>query len=1468
MSRIISTGWRLLLLTFVIAALIVPAAPAVYAESNAPLDTPTPFATAYVEEWSVGNGLAYWSYSCFADEFVSTAGLDRKPTAGGTPRTIERIDDFARCITYLNQLSAANGLYYYDNSQSRIARMPLSEPYTAQTVKALVGNQQPASGKGLVEANGYLYWIGFQQIARTLKNGSGPVETVATISSGLISDFMVIGNTVYWTDEGGIHTISINCATLPCTDSLGNLHRFGASARGYGLLYRVVNDGPIPARGPILYWVERNTSAPFTYKIRNCPISPFMVSCDDAVIGPGSVGAAAVSAVGTFYTATTNWLIGSPLLVNGNLYWTERDISSVSNGTGDIKRKAITATEATPADTIATNQANLDGRLFVANDTLFFARSNNNNTGIYTLSLNASAITRDFEATAFEVTQGIQNLANSTPLVAAKPTYVRAYGKQLAGPSAPNVEARLFGIKNDVSLPGSPLQPVNGARALGTGGSFDRARLNDSWYFLLPPSWIAAGNVILTLEIDGRQIHTDPNRGNNSLTKTVNFQNQPPVCVWTVPVRTHTPKPSTTDPNFWSMVSQFNRRWPVPDTWIFRDTNPVEELQVCWAGPFPYPCHGPYELEDGWGITNGPPDRDKVIISLWTRAQLSFNPDACDDIGAPVHFMGLVHPDANNGGASGYASTVSNQSWVQLPDHTPNPMPAVWNSMREGSTMAQELAHNDGRKHVNCGGPDNIDTGYPYPPCQIANVGADSYYGFDVATKSPIRPNETADFMSYSFRSWVSDYTWRALMNSFLTANVTGASPVAKVAGDSVFVSGLVDTENNRGEVSTVLVLPGASVPLSTRRALALQVANNGDHSAPHATFKLRFLDAGGTVLIERTLTLIHMDDHTADGASALFSDLFPVPTGTVATIQLLADETVIDTITPGAALPTATISQPAAGTTVADTLTIQWQADDADETDQLSFTVQYSHDGGTKWHTLVTNYPSTPAKSYTLTLNDLGGLQGSAPNTARIRVLASDGFNTTIATSGAFTVQNRKPEPAILVPAPGQIFAAGTSIGLQGQATDPEDGGLSGNALIWAVDDVTVGQGAAVDAAGLAPGTHTVVLSATDSISNSGATSVDFTIAPLGIGLAAVPPTLDGFCEDESYATGTALQLQPYGDGSQGTVRLLRTADHLYACFSGLPKGATTPGAFVGLRIDGNHSRDPLAQSSDYGFFVGEDGDVSSVAGDGAGGFSAAGPEGVAGQISAGANSWSAELRIDQATLGGWGHLVGLNAGHYWRDFQGDDYLWPYTTVFNNPSTWATTALGVQPTITALDPLTATVSSSAFTMTVSGSGFISGTKVLWAGAEVPTTFVDEGQLIADIGTGQLSSAGAKPVTARTPDNFASNAIPFQVEALAPVVTTLGPSRLTAGRGATTLTVNGSNFSADAQVLWNGTPLTTQVVSATQVKVQLTADLVDQGQTVGVAVRNGSPDPAISNAAVLEVLPPLGEAIYLPMIQR
>jgi hypothetical protein len=1429
----------------------------------APTDTPVSVVTDFVEEWTVGHGLLYWAENCYADEFNPNAELKRKPVAGGAERTLEVIDDTSRCITYQTLLSSDDGLYYFDNAQERIARMPLGEPYTPQTVKTLTANQFPSVGRPLLESGGYLYWVHFfNKIYRVRKDGSGEVETVAD-TNATPGDVMVVGNTVYWADNTGIWTTSVACDTLPCTDTKAQFSNLGPNANPYGLLFQ-------PFGGPLgryrVYWVERVASGPnsdYQIRYRTCnQIAVCFVLPPEGQVAPPP---------DSFYAGPTNWRIGPPLLADNHLFWTEADFSTVSNNNGDVKRKAYDA--ATPgADTIATGQARIDDQLFVANNTLFFARLGN---GIYSLPLTASVIVRDFVVDGLEVTQAIQNLANSAPLVANKTTYVRAYGRQVAGPNAPVVEARLTGTKNGSPLPGSPLQPVNGGRALTTGGGFDRARLNDSWYFLLPASWITAGNIVLQLEIDPRRLHNDPDRTNNVRNQPSTFQNQPPVCVWTVPVRTHTPKPSTTDPNFWTMISHFNRRWPVPDTWVFRDTNPVEELQLCWAGPFPYPCYGPYELEDGWSITNGIPDRDKVIASLWGRALLSFNPDSCDNIGAPVHFMGMVHPNANNGGMSGYASLISKQSWVQLPAHTPNPVPAGWDSIREGSTMAQELAHNFGRKHVNCGSPDNIDNNYPYPPCQIANTGADSYYGFDVTTRQPIRPNQTADFMSYSRRSWVSDYTWRALLNSFTAvsaANSLGAQDVEQ--GNSVFVTGLVDTAHNRGEITLVLVLPTATLPPATRQMHTVQAAGLHHDGAPHADFKLRLLDPVGTVLVERTLTLTELDDHSEESNAALFSDLFPQPAGQVAKIQLLADDTVIHEVTPGVNPPTVTIQQPAGGAVVENELAIQWNASDQDADDPLLFTVQYSHNNGASWHTLALNLPGTPNPNNSLLLTDLGSLHGSAPNSALIRVLASDGYNTAIATSQPFTLKNRPPEPAIITPGAGQIFPAGEGVLLQGSATDAEDGGLAPEALTWQVNGSDHGNGPALIAAGLAPGSHTAALSATDSTSQTVTVTTGFQVAPLTVPISTTP-TLDGFCDDPRYATGASLALKPYESGEQANVRIVRSEDALWACLSGLEKGPLDSTAFAGVRADIDNSRDPLAQPTDAGFFAGEDGAVFTQAGDGAGDFVTPGPGGLQAQVSADATSWNAELRIDRATLGGWDHLLGLSFGHYEASGAGDEYAWPYASARNQPNTWATTALGSQPVITALAPFSAPMLGSSFTLTVTGSGFISGTVVLWNGVELPSTLVDSEQLTAEVGDAQLNSAGIISIKTRGPEpgNFESNSASFVVQAAAPQITSLAPISVTAGSPALTLTVNGDNFATDAQVLWNGTPLATQFLSPTQLTVQVEVALLANGQTAGIAVRNLLPDERISAAVPFEVQPateqPAAELrSYLPLISR
>lgn len=1421
-------------------------------------DQAAPVVSYNVEEWAVGAGLLYWADSCFADEFNPLATLKRKPAGGGAERTLEAINDASRCLTYQSMVSSGDGLYFVDLSAGQIRRMPLGEPYTPQLVRALTSPQLPSSRPGLVESGDHLYWLSsLGTIYRARKDGAGVIETVAA-TGATPRDLIVVASTLYWSDSTGIWSISLSCAALPCTASKQQFSNIEPGAAAHGLVYQFIGGFQGTYR---LYWVERTTSgANNSYAIRYRSCNNLTVCF---VLPP--VGQIAPPAT-LLYASTLNWAIGELLLSGGNLYWTEADRNTVNNANGDVKRRTL-STAGTGADTIATGQARIDDRIFVAGTTLFFAREN---IGLFSLPLSASAIQRDFSVAGMEVTQAIQNLANNAPLVATKTTYVRAYGRQLSGPSAPNAEARLVGLRGGAPLPGSPLQPLNGVRALTTGGGFDRARLNDGWYFLLPASWTAAGELTLRLELDGRQIHSDPNRSNNQLTQAVSFQTAPPVCVMTVPVRTHTPLPSVYDPNFAAMVDQFARRWPTPEVWVFRDTAPVEELELCSYYGLPYPCFGPYELSDGWGLTNGIPDRDKVIAALWTRALLSFNPDVCDDIDAPVHFMGLVHPAADNGGASGYASPFSKQSWVQLPAHTPNPIAPRWNAMREGSVMAQELGHNYGRKHVDCNNPDDIDSNYPYPPCQIANTGAESYYGFDVRTLQPIRPDETADFMSYAARSWVSDYTWRALLGSLRaeTAVATLAQPLAAPAqSSSVFVTGLVDAENSRGAIVTLLVLPAETLPPTTQRAITARRADLA-HTTASASFSLRLLGPSGAVLVERPLALTLLDDHSDEGTSALFNDLFPQPGGPVAKIQLLADGAVIDTLTPGAAAPTVTIAAPAAGTTISDTLTIGWSASDPDSADRLRFTVQYSHDAGASWHTLALDQPAGPDLRNSLSLSDLGSIHGSGANGARIRVLASDGYNTTIATSSGFTLTNRPPEPVIIAPVAGQSLSVGQPVILRGAALDPEDGGLAGAALVWSLDGAIQGSGAELAVNGLAPGEHTVQLRATDSSSNMATATAAFRIAPLSVPLAGAP-TLDGVCDDPTYAGASSVALKPYADGAQATALIMRSNDHLWACFSGLQLGGPAQSPFVGLHVDPDHSGGAQAQASDAGFFAGADGAVFTRSGDGAGGLSGPGPGGLQAQVAASASSWSAELRLDRAALGSWDHLVGLSLGHYGLASASDVLPWPYAAETGKPATWAATALGLLPVITSLEPFTVALGAPALTLTVIGSGFTSGTLALWDGAELPTTFEDEGRLTVQVAAERLSSAASAQITTRSAGSagFVSNGAPFVVQAQPPLIASLTPAAAPAGRSAFSLTVKGENFAPDAQVLWNGQPLATERISAGELRAQVTAPLLDRGQSIGVAVRNQLPSEQIS-----AILPFTVEGrpfqVSLPLIRR
>lgn len=71
-----------------------------------------------------------------------------------------------------------------------------------------------------------------------------------------------------------------------------------------------------------------------------------------------------------------------------------------------------------------------------------------------------------------------------------------------------------------------------------------------------------------------------------------------------------------------------------------------------------------------------------------------------------------------------------------------------------------------------------------------------------------------------------------------------------------------------------------------------------------------------------------------------------------------------------------------------------------------------------------------------------------------------------------------------------------------------------------------------------------------------------------------------------------------------------------------------------------------------------------------------------------------------------------------------------------------------------------------------------------------------------------------------------------------PSISQLAPNSATAGGAGFTMTVNGSNFSSNATVNWNGAVLSTTIVSGNQLTVSVSAAEIANSGTVPVTVTN------------------------------
>ena len=90
-----------------------------------------------------------------------------------------------------------------------------------------------------------------------------------------------------------------------------------------------------------------------------------------------------------------------------------------------------------------------------------------------------------------------------------------------------------------------------------------------------------------------------------------------------------------------------------------------------------------------------------------------------------------------------------------------------------------------------------------------------------------------------------------------------------------------------------------------------------------------------------------------------------------------------------------------------------------------------------------------------------------------------------------------------------------------------------------------------------------------------------------------------------------------------------------------------------------------------------------------------------------------------------------------------------------NNQSSASVTATGsafyAPPVVTQLSPVAVQAGSTSFTLTVDGEGFGSGSTVMWNGTQLPTTFLNSGQLTATVDSSLIQQLGWSSVSVSTP---------------------------------------------------------------------------------------------------------------------
>jgi hypothetical protein len=725
----------------------------------------------------------------------------------------------------------------------------------------------------------------------------------------------------------------------------------------------------------------------------------------------------------------------------------------------------------------------------------------------------------DLWITAMEITQGIQDLENSMPLIEDRRTWVRVY---------PRVDTDLV------------WGPVDGAMLLTNGGDDqiiypengpigairdlpDRTDRDAALNFLVPTSYVRSGTELKALIWSfspSTLTSSEPIVSNNMKSVLPAFHDASEPTIILLPLDDGAgPGPAPTVASTLAaadaVAADLRKYLPM--------AQPAINQYIAPIGP------GEEASTSGqWTFTTGalrdePLIRLSLMHALWGLAD-------------EQRILGSLDNSIPAGGYAGWSKSSYFSAWTKPSDGTP----------------AHEIGHQGGLGHVGCkdtnpadGIPDELaggglDATYPtaLPNCSLAPVDPEGFFGltnyddpFVVYSNDPAHPAAAYPFMSYMSTTWIDPYHYCRLLSAYgvtcnpaeigvpgkhlptdpidctpeesgpfglelcLNADLPSAPsgsptdplvlvgapervalsyPTGPIA-DYQYAVFAYDARAGTGSIGSVFPLPATPALDRQFHDLVTQV-KTGLRST---RLVARLVDGAGNALvvvpIDRDESSGHGHGEGRDG-SGLFVQPIPLVEGAIA-LELVDGDRVLDSRERTASAPQATIDDVVA---TGRSVKVRWTANDADG-GAVTSTVSWSADGE-DFRPVVLDSTATEA-----TIDDLSLPGGEVT----IRVRVDDGWSSTHADATPITIPTTPPQVGITGAADGDQFAHFAPIDLVAQAFDPEDGMLDGPAITWSSDvDGDLGTGRGLTVRDLSVGRHVITAAATDgSGAGAGAT-------------------------------------------------------------------------------------------------------------------------------------------------------------------------------------------------------------------------------------------------------------------------------------------------------------------------------------------------------------------------------------------